>query len=86
MLGFGSKRNASDSRAGCSYVFGLGCLIVVLLLFNAWMVEVFLESNDAANKFGLMASQAAQFVVPVLLIFVQFWIFDLVVDLLGDRE
>ena len=86
MFGFRSKLNSADSRAGCGYVFGLGCLIIALLLFNAWLVEVLLESNDAGGKFGLMASQAAQFVLPVLLIFVQFWVFDVVVDLLGNRE
>lgn len=67
-------------------MFGLGVLIIALLLFNAWIVEVFLESNNASKKFGLMISQAAQFVFPVLFIFVQFWIFDILVAVLSDRE
>lgn len=84
MFGPKSKSHTKASGAGCVYVFGLGIMIVALLVFNAWIVEVFLTANNELNL-DVRITQAAQFVLPVIMIFVQFWVFDLLVDYFRGR-
>lgn len=64
------------SRLGCLYVLGMGAVAIALLLINGIVVRSFLAANSSLFP-DLKWEQAINYFVPVLLIFVEFWIFDL---------
>ena len=53
-----------------------GMLTCALLLINALLVKAFLLTSNL-ERMDVRISQAAQFVMPIAMIFVQFWVFDL---------
>ena len=63
----------------------IGLLICLLLVVNALIVRSFLNANLSNADPRIV--QAAQFVVPVLMIYFEFWFFDLINRRhLGDRD
>ena len=70
-----TKRSNARARAGCGYILGLGILICALLFINSMIVEKLIESNESL-ELDKRITQAAQFIVPLVLIFFQFWFFD----------
>lgn len=70
-----TKRKNSRARAGCGYVFGLGILICTLLLVNSMIIERVIDANKSL-ELDKRITQTAQFLIPLLMIIFQFWIFD----------
>lgn len=64
------------THLGCSYVIGMGLLCIALLLVNGIVVRSFLAANARMIE-DLRWEQAINYFVPVLLVFVEFWIYDL---------
>ncbi len=73
----GTPRNPNRASLGCAYVLGIGVVCILLLVVNGLMVRGFLVANSSANS-ELQVEQAIQYFVPVALIFLEFWIWDLV--------
>ncbi len=75
----GKTQTAKRSRLGCVFVLGVGFICILLLLVNGVLVRSFLTANsDFISELAIQ--QAVQYVVPVVMIFVEFWIFDLLVS------
>lgn len=66
-------------------MFMTGMLICALLLINALLVKAFLLTGNL-ERIDVRISQAAQFVMPIAMIFVQFWIFDLMTMKRNNRR
>jgi len=74
---FGRRRKAKTGSAiGCGFMFTTGLLVCALLVINAMIVRSFLSVN--LSNVDERITQAAQFVLPVLMIFFEFWFFDLI--------
>ncbi len=74
----GSSEKAKRPRLGCLFVLGIGLICIGLLLLNGVLVRSFLMANSKLIS-ELAVQQAIQYVVPVVMIFVEFWIYDLLV-------
>jgi hypothetical protein len=70
----GKHRKQRGQEIGCGFVLGTGLVIVLLLVINGLFVRAFFSVNlaDIDERFF----QAAQFVLPILMIFLEFWCFD----------
>ena len=74
---FGRQRKSKRGSAiGCGFVLSIGLLICLLLVVNALIVRSFLSANLSNADQRII--QATQFVVPVLMIFFEFWFYDLI--------
>ncbi len=71
------KQKSNEIRAGIGVftVLGVGIVIIALLFLNGLFVSAFLHAN-AQRISDLRLTQAIQFLVPLILIIVEFWIFD----------
>lgn len=61
------------------YVLWIGLVCVLLLTINGILVHSFLAANGNLIT-ELRVEQALQYVIPVAMIFLEFWIFDLILD------
>ena len=71
---FGKKR-ASNSGVGCGFVLAQGTLICVLLLINGFIVRSTVNLDWGEE---VRISQAIQLVLPMIMIFVELWLFDVI--------
>ena len=69
-----ARRKRSSKRSGCLFVFLQGLLIAGLLLFNGVIVRAFMLANPALDDIRI--SQTVQFIVPLLMVFAELWIYD----------
>lgn len=67
------------SRSGCLYVLWIGLICILLLTVNGILVRSFLAANGNLIT-ELRVEQAIQYIVPVVMIFFEFWMFDLFLD------
>lgn len=67
-------RKQRGQEIGCGFLLSIGLLIVLLLVINGLFVRAFFSVNLAGIDERLF--QAAQFVLPILMIFLEFWCFD----------
>jgi hypothetical protein len=70
------SRKSSRSSLGRFYVLCVGALCISLLVVNGLLVRSFLTANSRLF-IELQAEQAIQYIVPVGMIFVEFWLYDL---------
>ena len=68
-------KERSGGSIGCGYMLIIGFVICALLIINGMLVKAFMNIN--APDLDTRLKQAAQFVFPVVMIFVEFWLFDL---------
>ena len=68
------RRNRKSSRTGCLFVFLQGLIIAGLLLFNGVLVRAFMLANPSVDD--IRVTQTVQFVVPLLMLFAELWIYD----------
>ena len=73
---FKRRKASTSNNIGCGYMFTTGFLIVFLLVMNAIIVRTFLSANLA--NVDERINQASQFVLPVAMIFFEFWFYDLI--------
>jgi uncharacterized membrane protein YhdT len=67
-----SKRSAG--QLGCGFMLLSGIVLIILLVLNAFFVRTFFKSNLSGIDDRIF--QAAQFVLPILMIFIEFWMYD----------
>ena len=77
------KRKARKPNSGCAYVLLVGVIIIALFAFNMLVVRSMFEAMPASEDQRFR--QFVQLVFPVALIFVEFWIFDFLTDMLDRR-
>lgn len=68
-------KRMAGAGLGCGYIIRIGLLLVALLFVNGLLVMIFLNNNESLSA-DLRVKQTLQFVLPVGLIFVEFWLFD----------
>ena len=73
MLGLNNRKNSQP--IGCGFMLGTGLVVMVLLILNALFVRVFFSINLSGLDDRVF--QAAQFVLPIVMIFIEFWFYDL---------
>ncbi len=61
----------------------LGLLIATMLLVNGLIVRAFLLANSSVAADERIV-QSVQFVLPLLMIFAEFWLFDYLTAKTGD--
>ena len=59
---------------GCGFLLGTGLVILTLLTLNSIFVQIFFSVNLAGIDERFF--QAAQFVLPIVMIFIEFWFYD----------
>ncbi len=66
------KRNTSEN--GCGVILLSGTVLTILLVINVMFVRLFFGANFA--NLDERFFQAAQFVLPIIMIAVEYWVFD----------
>jgi hypothetical protein len=56
----------------------LGLLICSLLVINGLLVRAFFIANPSLGN-EVRLTQASQFILPILMIFLEFWIYDFLI-------
>jgi len=64
-------------RSGWSFfsVLRSGLVLIGLLLLNSFLVKTFVDTSAMFSD-DLRISQTLQFILPLLLIFIEYWIYD----------
>lgn len=76
-------RKANKPNSGCLYVLMVGLIVITLYVFNLMIVDsIFSSSPFHADQ---RARQFVELVAPITLIFIEFWIFDFLSDMLDRR-
>lgn len=67
----------SVRRSGWSFfsVLRSGLVLIGLLLLNSFLVKTFVDTSAMFSD-DLRISQTLQFILPLLLIFIEYWIYD----------
>ena len=73
---FGFKRRQNTQQIGCGFMLLTGLVTCLLLVLNGLFVRLFFSINLSGIDDNVF--QAAQFVLPVVMIFIEFWFYDLI--------
>ena len=65
-------------QLGCGFFFASGLILILLLVMNAFFVRAFFSANLAGIDERVF--QAAQFVLPIIMIAIEYWIYDQIVN------
>ena len=68
------KRRLTNRSNGCGYIIAQGTLLCLLLVINGYIVRSTINLDWGEE---VRISQAIQFVLPVAMIFVELFVFDL---------
>lgn len=71
-------KSPSTGQLGCGFLLSTGIVLLVLLWLNTVFVKTFFAANLA--KIDERVFNAAQFMLPIILIFIEFWIYDAIKD------
>ena len=82
-MAFTTKRRKSK-RIGYKFVLIQGMLMAGLLLLNGALVRAFILTNQPVSDIRI--NQAIQFIVPLLMIFAQLWIYDFLTSTTIDKD
>jgi uncharacterized membrane protein YhdT len=69
-----SKAKRASGQLGCGFILFSGIILITLLVVNAFFVRTFFKSNLSGIDDRVF--QAAQFILPIILVFIEFWIYD----------
>lgn len=87
-MGFLRRHSRGPHRDGCGFVLLTFVFSCFFLILNGALVSKLVPHPEAAP--GLLArpgvNQAVLFVAPVIMIFVEWWLVDLVVGLVTPRR
>ena len=81
--------NSPKLHTGCGYVLVITLIACFLLVANSFIVRIALgayQEYAPAELSEPRAQQALQIVMPVLLIFLEYWIYDRLVDRVRIRR
>lgn len=68
------RRKRSTHNSGCLFVLMQGLVIAGLLFLNGILVRAFILANPGFDDIRVV--QAVQFVIPLIMIFFELWIYD----------
>ncbi|MDG1873365.1 MAG: hypothetical protein P8J27_05615 [Mariniblastus sp.] len=71
-----AKSKRTSGQLGCGFILLSGIRLIVLLVANVLFVRAFFSANLSGLDDRVF--QAAQFVLPIIMIFIEFWLYDLV--------
>ena len=71
-------RTTLSGQIGCWFLFSTAFVLIVLLCLNWWFVKTFFSVN--LIEIDERVFNAAQFMLPIIMIFIEFWIYDAVRD------
>ena len=71
-----SKQARNSGQLGCGFMFLSGFALIALLIANVIFVKAFFSANLSGLDDRFF--QAAQFVLPIVMIFIEFWLYDAV--------
>lgn len=77
-------RSKSTGQLGCGFLLGTGLMLIILLCVNWWFVKTFFSINLA--RIDERVFNAAQFMLPVGMIFIEYWIYDAIRDYFRFRN
>ena len=86
---FTKRRKAKDRRDGCGFLILTCVFTCVLLVLNSALLTKFYSPLAQLGPDFLLhprVKQIMMFVGPVALVFIEWWLVDLVVDLLTPRR
>jgi hypothetical protein len=75
---FKRKRKVASHQIGCGYLFGTGFILLILFVLNNAIVRALFSANIQETDERLF--QAAQFLLPIGMLLVEYWILDGMVD------
>lgn len=78
------SRSKAAGNLGCGFLFWTGLILIGLLCLNWWFVKTFFSYNLA--RIDERVFNAAQFMLPILMIFIEFWTYDAIVDFFRFRD
>jgi len=70
------KNKSRSGQLGCRFIAISAIVLVVMLFANMIFVRAFFSANLPGIDDRIF--QAAQFVMPIVLIFIEFWVYDLI--------
>lgn len=68
------KRRLTNRSIGCGYIITQGTLLCLLLVINGYIVRSTINLDWGEE---VRITQAIQFVLPVVMIFIELFVFDL---------
>jgi hypothetical protein len=78
------KRRKQPSQTGCFFLLMTGLVLIGMLILNALFVRTFFGANYI--RMDARVFSAVQFILPLVMIFIEFWIYDAVVDFFRYRK
>ena len=78
------SRSRLSGQLGCGFLFATGGLLILLLWANSMFVKTFFASNLA--RIDERVFNAAQFMLPIIMLFIEFWIYDAIRDFFRFRR
>ncbi len=72
------SRKLESGQYGCGFILASGIALIILLVMNAAFVRVFFGINFA--RIDDRFFHAAQFLLPIIMIAIEFWIYDQIVS------
>ena len=70
-----SKSKQRSGQLGCRFIAISAIVLVAMLIGNMIFVRAFFSANLSGLDDRIF--QAAQFVLPIVMIFIEFWVYDL---------
>lgn len=72
------SKKRKPGQLGCGFMLVSGIVLIVLLVANLMFVRIFFGVNLA--QLDDRVFQAAQFVLPIIMIAIEYWIYDQIVN------
>lgn len=68
------KKKRKSGQSGCLFIVGVGVMMIFMLVFNSVVVKI--SFSVYLPEIDERVARAAQFVLPIVMIFLEFWIYD----------
>ncbi len=69
-------------NSGCAYVLMIGIIVIGLFIFNMLVVRSIFAALPSDKQ---QVRQFIELVLPIAMVFIEFWIFDFLTDMLDRR-
>jgi hypothetical protein len=79
-----SAKSKPPSQTGCLFLLSTGLVLIGLLFLNSVFVRVFFSASFSALDKRVFSS--IQFILPIVMIFLEFWVYDAAVDFFRYRK
>ena len=72
---FSRKKQATRTRVGCGYILSQGVILCLLLVINGFIVRSTINLDWGEE---VRITQGIQLILPIAMIFIGLWVFDLI--------